>query len=462
MQQSILIGLLSLLLVPNIYSVRTENNNLSTSPKREVEGNAPHRSSRKNNIEKNPNILLSEDAAWCWFSDPRAIYHNGIKEAIYFSYINSDGDVIIKSMELDSKRIDEFTLHKALQIDDHNVAALLILPDGKLLVFYCQHNGNIFMRKSKTAENISEWEDEVILLKMDDKRRYCYVNPVILSEENSRIYLFGRNIVRNSSGTYSDTRTYCIYSDDLGTTWSKEFNILDNLGLNSRQYFKVASDNKARIDFLFTNGHPGEGENISIYHMYYEKENFRQTNGTHIRSFEEEIPIGIDKINKVYDADATSIRSWIWDITLDKKNRPVITYALYPSFTDHQYYYARWNGREWINTKIVDAGKYITIVKSGEKLREPHYSGGIVLDHSNPDNIFLSRQIDDKFEIERRVIGKNGKQRIESVTSNSKADNIRPFVVSGKNKGFSILLWMEGDYYHYTDFNTNLNYREIE
>ncbi|WP_019540171.1 alpha/beta fold hydrolase [Proteiniphilum acetatigenes] len=445
------------LFIPNDY------NRFSTISREHMyEWLAPHRFSQQNDIDKNDKILLSEDAAWCWFSDPRAIYHNGKKEVVYFSYINSNGDVIIKSMELGSKKTDEFTLHKALQIDDHNVPGLLMLPDGKLLAFYCQHNGNIFTRKSKAAENISEWEEETILLKRDDKNRYCYVNPVMLSEENNRIYLFGRNIVRNSSGTYSDTRTYCIYSDDLGLTWSKEFNILDNLGLNSRQYLKVASDNKSRIDFLFTNGHPGEGDNISVYHMYYEKDNFRQTNGTYITSFEKDIPIGINKINKIYDADATSVRAWIWDIVLDKENRPVVTYALYPSFTNHQYYYARWNGKEWINTKIVDAGKYITIIKPGEKLREPHYSGGIVLDHNNPDKIFLSRQIDDKFEIEKRVIGKNGEQRIQLITSNSKADNIRPFVISRKNQGPSILLWMEGHYYHYTDFNTNLNYRDIK
>ena len=34
---------------------------------------------------------LAEDAAWCWFSDPRAVYHHGEKEAVYFGYINSRG-----------------------------------------------------------------------------------------------------------------------------------------------------------------------------------------------------------------------------------------------------------------------------------------------------------------------------------------------------------------------------------
>lgn len=413
-----------------------------------------HYSFAQNSV--NENYLVTEDAAWCWFSDPRAVYHNGKKEAAYFGYINSKGDVMVQSIDLKTKESKKFTLHKELQVDDHNVPSLLILPDGKLLAFYCHHNGNIFMRKSKSPEDISDWESEVILLEKDTENRYCYVNPIMLSKENNRIYLFGRNIVKNEKGAYADTRTYCIYSDDLGKTWSRELNILDNLGMDSRQYVKFASDNKSRIDILFTNGHPRQGDNVSVYHMYYKNGAFWQTNGNYIASFEKETPVGIDKVNKMYDADLTSTRAWIWDIALDKKNRPVVTYARYPSYTDHQYYYARWNGKKWTEQKIVDAGKYITIIKPEKKLLEPHYSGGIVLDHSNPEVIFLSRELNGKFEIEKRIIKNDGNKIIEAVTSDSTVDNIRPYVVMGKNRGQSILMWMTGHYYHYTDFDTNL------
>ena len=39
-----------------------------------------------NNIE-----ALTDDGVWCWFSDPRAIYHRGEKEKIYFGSINTKG-----------------------------------------------------------------------------------------------------------------------------------------------------------------------------------------------------------------------------------------------------------------------------------------------------------------------------------------------------------------------------------
>src|SRR5690554_137830 len=183
-----------------------------------------------NHISTNNVELAAKDAAWCWFSDPRAIYHKGEKEAIYFGYINSKGDVVAKSLNLENGEEIEYILHESLQVDDHNVPTFLFLPNGKILTFYNHHNGDIFMRKSKYPECIADWEDEVILLKGDQVNRYCYTNPVMLSAENNRIYLFGRNIIRNSSGTYTDTRMYSIYSDDYGVTWSQEVNLLYNNG----------------------------------------------------------------------------------------------------------------------------------------------------------------------------------------------------------------------------------------
>lgn len=251
---------------------------------------------------------------------------------------------MISSYDLNSNKIEEFTLHSELQVDDHNVPSILVLPNRKLLAFYSEHNGHIFMRKSKMAENINEWKNEIILFEKDNKHRYCYVNPVMLSDENNRIYLFGRNIVRNDKGNYSDTRTYCIYSDDLGRTWSEELNILDNRSHNDRQYVKITSDNKSRIDFLFTNGHPTYQENISVFHMYYEKGDFKLTNGDHIIPFSKKEPIKVEEVTKVHDSDRESTRAWIWDIALDGENKPVITYTLYSSATNHLYYHARWDG----------------------------------------------------------------------------------------------------------------------
>lgn len=411
--------------------------------------------SQNNQLSKYNYSIAAEDAAWCWFSDPRAVYYKGDKEAIYYGFINSNGDVIVKSLDLINRKMTEYILHESLEIDDHNVPTFLFLPDGKILSFYNHHNGDIFMRKSKKAEDITEWNQEVIILRKDSINRYCYTNPIMLSEENNRIYLFGRNLVRNNEGAFNDTRIYSIYSDDYGETWSPEVNLLYNEGRNNPQYVKYTSDNRSRIDFLFTNGHPKLGSDISVHHMYYQKGYFRQTNGEKIGTFEN-LPIKIKETGKIYDADKTGVRGWIWDIALDKNNNPVVTYARYPDEQNHEYYYAKWDGSKWIDKKIINSGSYITIIKPGEKIKEAHYSGGIVLDHNNPDNVYLSSTINNKFEIIKCEVNPDGNLKMYNVTSYSQSDNIRPYIVDGNFMGKPILLWMSGNYYHYTDYDTNL------
>lgn len=403
-------------------------------------------------------LTVAEDAAWCWFSDPRAICHKGIKEAVYFGYVNMHGDVMVRSLDLKTNKIDEFNLHPQLQVDDHNVPSFLFLPDGKILAFYSHHNGDVFLRKSKNPEDITQWEDERIIVARTKHDLFCYTNPFMLSDENNRIYLFGRKISRNDTAKrYTATHTYFIYSDDLGKTWSGRTLLLDNSGRDTPPYVKYTSDNKSRIDFLFTSGHPKLGNDVSAHHMYYQNGSFYQTNGQKISDVNS-LPVVIKNVNKVYDPDSTNVRSWIWDIALNKSKNPVVTYARYPSPLEHQYYYAEWDGAKWCDEKVVDAGPYITIIKPGKKLLEAHYSGGIVLDHSNTDNVYLSRKINDHFEIEYKNV-KVGTQ-LHAITRNSVVDNLRPYVVDRNPGGKLILMWMSGHYYHYTDFATNLKMKK--
>ena len=122
--------------------------------------------------------LLIQDGAWCWFSDPRAVYHRGAKEQIYFGYINSSGDVCIGSKDLESEQLNLFVLHDTLEIDDHNVPSILVLPNGKLLAFYNEHNGNVYLRQSTNSEDISSWEGSRIVARETEHYNYCYTNPL--------------------------------------------------------------------------------------------------------------------------------------------------------------------------------------------------------------------------------------------------------------------------------------------
>jgi hypothetical protein len=395
--------------------------------------------------------VVSEDGAWCWFADPRAVYHKGAKERIYYGYINTEGDVLISARDVKTKEVETFVLHEKLQVDDHNVPSILFLPDGKIVVFYTEHGGRFFTRKSRYAENISEWDEERVLSFGLPEKRLCYSHPAMLSEENDRIYMFFRGVMPGES--YAGWGQYYSYSDDQGETWADGAYLINTRNFDNPVYLKASSDNKSRIDILFTDGHPKIGP-ASVYHMYYEKGAFHKTNGDPIASTGG-IPIGPEQATKVYDVSTNKTKSWIWDIALDKKGRPVVAYTRYPDETDHRYHYAQWDGKQWLDEEVTAAGGMITVLQPGEEVEEGHYSGGIVLDHNDPSNVYLARQVKGIFEIEHwKRIGKTWKTT--PITINSVESNLRPYVVAHYPGQNPIVLWMNGFYNHYTKFKTVL------
>lgn len=416
--------------------------------------------------EENPNAVanetnkietLTQDGVWCWFSDPRAIYHQGEEEKIYFGTINSRGDVLISSKDLTTGVIDTFILHDSLEVDDHNVPAILILPDGHLLAFYNEHNGDVFLRKSSRPEDISSWEAEQVICKATDEYRYTYTNPVRLSEENGRIYVIGRKV--GPTRSFEHWWQYLKYSDDDGQTWSEDFIFLDNEGRKNPPYLKVATDHKSRIDFLFTDGHPKIGSDVSVFHMYYQDSSFFQTDGVLLSSFSR-LPIAIKSVDKVYDAVPSQVRGWIWDIAL-KEDSPFITYARFPSEADHIYHYAYWQDSTWVDEEVVNSGSWMASLRQGDVVREAHYSGGIVLDPNDPDHIYLSRDMAGKFEIEHRELLADGLWVSTAITEDSDKNNVRPYVVYGAPQDQAFLLWMHGIYRHYTEYDMGVRMKQI-
>jgi hypothetical protein len=388
--------------------------------------------------------VAAGDAAWCWYSDPRAVYHHGKYEKMYYGYISSKGDVMISSMDVRSARTETFILHPSLQVDDHNVPSMLVLPDGRLLVFYTEHNGRFFMRKSSRPEDISSWEEERVI--PFGGTRITYSHPVMLAAENNRIYMFWRG---------SDWRPSFAYSDDLGETWSKTQALIESKGSKNRPYLKVSTDSQSRIDFAFTDGHPQVEPTNSVYHMYYENGSFYQTDGVRLASISD-APVSHASIPKVYDGVADRVRGWIYDVALDDKKRPVLVYVRYPANDDHRYHYAHWNGKRWNDEELCAAGRWMPQVPPEKTNREPFYSGGLMIDRNNPSHVILSRQKEGgRFEIESWT-KKHKKWRVLPITERSSDNNVRPYAITVAGKKEPLILWMYGYYGHYIDFRTVL------
>lgn len=393
---------------------------------------------------------FTPDGAWCWFSDPRAIARDG---HTYAGWVTEDGSVVIGAWEHKTGRISTSILHAQFERDDHDNPALIFLPDGKLAAFYSLHaSGDMRLRVTVSPGDISEWQPERSLgfVAPDrGKRGTTYANPVLLADEANALYVFWRG---------SDFKPTFAISHDLGKTWSAPRTLLARPGADdtNRPYLKLCRDRKERIDFVFTDGHPRNEPTNSVYYFRYEKGAFFKADSTRLGELKD-LPLDPARCDRVYSGIGDA-RAWIWAIAVTPDGQPVIAFTRLPAEYEHRYAVAHWDGKTWCISEICPAGKWFPQTPSGEKEREPHYSGGMSLDHANPFTLYTSRRIEGIFEIERWQSTDVGKTwTSQPVTNHSEHDNVRPFAVCNASAEGPALLWMSSEYYvHYTNFHTTI------
>src|SRR5690606_29180608 len=89
-------------------------------------------------------VQLHEDAGRCWYQDERAIIDG---ERLVYSGVNADSANIVSSYNLETGEKQTFVLkERHLPLDDHNVGALLVRPDGRYLAVYAGHGVDQMMR----------------------------------------------------------------------------------------------------------------------------------------------------------------------------------------------------------------------------------------------------------------------------------------------------------------------------
>jgi hypothetical protein len=401
-------------------------------------------------------LPLTDDGAWCWFSDPRAIYFQGKHRRTYAGWIDRKGNVVVGFYDHDSKTIETNIVHKELEVDDHDNPSLFIDNDQRLWLTYSKHSGDcIYLAKAKRAEDISTWEPTRSLQLNDtvtypeSSNTYTYTNLFQLADEQNTLYLFWRG---------ADYKPNFSTSTDNGETWSpgKILILPERLYRDRRPYVKVVSNNKDVIHFAFTDGHPNREPSNSIYYARYRDGYLYKANEEKIKAWTD-LPVEPREADVVYDATTTNEKAWIWDVTQDRQGDPVIVYSRFPNDSTHLYYYAVWDQGQWVNHKLLNSGRWFPQTQPGAIEREPNYSGGIVLDHEDPSTVYLSRTKNGKFEIEKWTTADKGRHwDVTDITTNSSFDNVRPFVIRNHSiQGSPTVLWMNvKKYIHYTDYET--------
>ncbi len=424
-----------------------------------VFGGEPHRMAQAGQPgEAYP--ALTDDGAWCWFSDPRAIQHGG---RVFAGWASKDGSVVVGAVDGETGAVETSILHEKLSRDDHISPSLLVLPDGRLAVFYSKHSADALMRLRVSSEpgSITSFEPERTFTLNDQKAadnpdwkgNICYSNPALLSQRDDRLFLFWRGL---------GSKPTLAISDDLGQSFGTSRPIVwpaTTYG-GQRPYLKMDSDGQGRILLAFTDGHPRNEPTNSIYFASFDGERFRKADGTEFSTLES-APFDSRKADLVYDGRPEEIRAWVWDVAADQEGKPVIVYTRLPAENDHRYHYAAWDGSRWVDHEIAGGGiTWFPQTPADKKEPEPHYSPGLVLDHNQPGTVYLSVPRNGRLEIERWTTADLGQSwSKEAITSGSSQDNIRPVAVrhsSRDGKGPRVIWMSVKRYVHYTDYDCSL------
>ena len=409
--------------------------------------------------------VVSDEGAWCWFADSRALYYKGVA---YVGYIDVHGNVKAAQMKVGSEGVstkEEVLVRSYFQPDDHNNPTFLVLPDERIMIFYTRHTDEpkIWYRISRKPLDITQLGEEKYLVTQNNT---TYPSPFIMSDDPDHIYLCWRGINWHPTIarlTMPDADDNCRF--DFGPK-----QIVQSTG--ARPYAKYHSNGKDKIYLCYTTGHP---DNEQPNWLYFNVIDVNKGNGPILRDINGKqlsvVKNGTFNVNKTtayasnYPAtvvDNTSgIRNWVWQIALDADEHPVIAFThIDDAKTTHVYWYGRWTGTEWRRTWVQYGGHAF---HQNWNSTERCYSGGMALAPDHINDLYLSIPTkngsyskDGVYEIWKYSIDDEGNVAgSQQVTRNSQKNNMRPFMMPGAKNSKLRLLWMNGDYYYWM---VNKNY----
>ncbi len=433
---------------------------------------------------------IAPNGTWTWFNDERAIWHNGVLLA---GYMRNDGYAGITRYDPATNKSTHSNIGTAtsLQVDDHNNPSLTILPDQRVLATYSKHgSANQFYTRISTnsdPRSLSDWGAETVVTTPAGN---TYANTMRLSGsgvgENNTIYNFSRCINYNPCLTRSTTN---------GASWGSTVQVI-NVGTGgTRPYPRYVTNQRNRIDMIYTDGHP-RNENNSIYHLYYQGETFYKSDGTAVKTLAQlplnhgaiSDPNSGEKGTTVYQFSTATWsagqgandwipngRAWTWDIHYGTNGDPVCAFQVQvddAASSDSSvikdriyYYYARWTGSSWQRRFIAQAGRPLYAA-------EDDYGGGMSLDPEDPRVVYISSNaakpfdlssltqvplaVSERYDIWRGITLDGGLSfNWTRITENTGADNIRPIVPANHHRS-QHLLWLQGTYTSYTNYNTKV------
>ncbi|MBD1422537.1 BNR-4 repeat-containing protein [Sphingobacterium chuzhouense] len=399
---------------------------------------------------------LTEEGAWCWFADPRAIsYENeeGTINTTYIGYIDIHGNIKATQINHLTNTTNEVLIRSWFQPDDHDNPTFLVLPDERIMVFYSRHTDEscFYYRVSQKPGDITTLGREV---RLETDHNTTYPSPFILSDDPDHIYLCWRGIgwhptvarltlPDKNDVVQFDRGPYQIVQSQKGKR-------------GVRPYAKYMSNGKDKIYLAYTTTHPDNQPVNYIYFNYIDIQtlDLKDIKGQTLATIGDGTLHEVDATpaykNSYPDAvvEDAPFRNWLWEISVQDEDHPVIAMVrISEDKKSHDYYHVRWNGQEWQKTYLSNAGGHFHQTPDIEKC----YSGGMAIDKANPAIIYGSVPVNGKhgniYELKKFTVDVDGKLvSTKQLTFDSPKNNVRPFAIA-HTKNDLRLAWMYGDYY---------------
>ncbi len=393
---------------------------------------------------------IEDEGAWCWFGDPRAINFTndaGTIDVTVIGYIDVHGSIKATQINNLTNKVDEVLIRTNIQPDDHNNPTFVMIPDGRIVVFYSRHTDEacFWYRVSEKPGDITTFGEEKCL---ETSANTTYPSPFILSDDPDHIYLCWRGI------EWHPTIAKLSLPDENGdmefTYGPYQIVRSTNTGNNVRPYAKYASNGKDKIFMSYTSTHPDNVDNNWLYFNQIDINTMtvHNINGDLMRTIDQG-PLIVDHSNQSHIVDKSSnVRNWLWQVAVADDGYPVIANVrINGGKTSHDYYYVKWNGSEWVKTFLTNAGG-----KFHPSNTEYCYSGGMSIDVDNPNIFYVSKPVDGVFgkiwEIFKYTMSQDGTEIVstEQITQNSLKNNVRPWVIPNSEGKDLRVMWMNGDY----------------
>lgn len=404
------------------------------------------------------------NGAWCWFQDERAMVDvdHPDEPVLMFTSVSASEDTAAEHGDLDlhwyglvSRKGGTVELYDRLAQDDHSVAALYQLDDGRTLAVFSRHSTDTYTYTRQSAPHRPDVWSDVLVYEGAAPATY---NNLLTAGSDRTLLDFSR-----MQGWDPNFLAY----DDAAGRWRYGGRLLDGEG---RPYVKYASTADGTvIHVVATEQHPRDFDN-SIYHGFTDGKALFDSAGEVLDpDLGDPTAVAPSALTLVFQGDPDNV-AWVADVEVDRKDRPVIAFsvqkdgrgqAVGSGGRDHRYHVARYGPNGWVQREIAYAGERLYA-------GEDDYTGLVAIDPEDVDYVVISTNADPATGAPL-VSNADGRRHYElfagrladdekpvtwqALTRHSTVDNLRPVIPAWKGDQ-RVVLWMRGTYRTYTDFDT--------